>query len=160
MQLIVSDTTTLIVLEELSSLALLGSLFEKVLLPKAVFCELKAGSAEIKDKLEQAGCFEVVEVVHSDRLDSLKLVLDKGEAEAITLAVERKLPILIDERKGRVVARQQNLEITGFAGVLIGAVKKGVLTSEEAQVLLDQSINNGFRLSSKLYKQVSLILKP
>jgi len=50
-ELIVSDTTTLIVLEELERLSLLGSIFEKVLLPTAVAAELEAGSPDIKRKL-------------------------------------------------------------------------------------------------------------
>ena len=158
MKLIVSDTTSLIVLESLGALDLVCSLFGGVILPSAVVAELEAGSPDIKQKLEKAGCFECVELVASDRLSSLDLILDRGEAEAITLAVERNLPILIDEKKGRSIARQLNLTITGFAGILILAVKKSVLSSVEAQAMLDQAINNGYRLSDKLYSQVSTAL--
>ena len=99
MKLIVSDTTSLIVLESLGALDLVCSLFGGVILPSAVVAELEAGSPDIKQKLEKAGCFECVELEASDRLSSLDLILDRGEAEAITLAVERDLPILIDEKK-------------------------------------------------------------
>ena len=81
-------------------------------------------------------------------------MLDAGEAEAITLALERQLPILIDERKGRAIAQQKHLIVTGFAGLLLLAIRKNVLQPVSAQALLDQAIRNGFRMSDKLYQQV------
>jgi len=92
-------------------------------------------------------------------LDSLNLVLDQGESEAITLAVERGLLILIDERKGRKQAKRLNLTVVGFGGVLISAVRTGVLSTEEAQVMLDKAIINGYRLSNQLYVRIMDSLK-
>ena len=158
MKVIVRDNTSLIALDKLESLDLLGAIFDSVLLPFAVLCELEVGSPHIKAKLEAAGCFEFIRLGDSEQLSSLKIMLDLGEAEAITLAIERKLPILIDERKGRSIAKQLNLTVTGFAGVLILAVKKKALKPAKAQEMLDQAIINGFRLSDALYKRVSEIL--
>ena len=155
MKLIVSDTTSLIVLEGLQSLGLLCSLFERVVIPEAVLSELEVGSPMVRKKLREAACFEIVKLDESEQLASLNILLDRGEAEAITLALERKLAILIDERKGRQIAKQLKLTVTGFAGILILAVRKEVLSAEAAQKLLDQAIENGFRLSEKLYAQVS-----
>jgi len=50
------------------------------------------------------------------------------------------------------------LTVTGFAGVLILAVKKNSLEPSKAQEMLDQAIINGFRLSDVLCKRVSEIL--
>jgi len=155
MEVIVSDTTSLVVLEELQSLGLLCSVFEKVIIPSVVLSELEAGSPEIKSKLLDTGCFEFVKLKPSEQLSSLKIMLDLGEAEAITLAIERKLPILIDERKGQAIAKQLNLTVTGFIGLLILAVNKKSLNPEKAQEMLDKAIANGFRLSNSLYKQAS-----
>ena len=116
MEVIVSDSTCLIVLEELQSLELLCSVFEKVIIPSVVLSELESGSPEIKSKLLSNGCFEFIKLEQSEQLSSLKIMLDPGEAEAITLALERKLPILIDERKGRAIAKQLNLTFTGLLG--------------------------------------------
>lgn len=154
MTIIVSDTTSLIALEGLQSLTLLCEVFEKVLLPKAVLRELEVGSPNITDQLSACGCIDIVEVPVSELLSDLKLVLDVGESEAIALAITGRLPLLIDERKGRSIARQHQLVVTGFAGLLLLAVKKNVLTSVAAIALLDQAIVNGFRLSEKLYQQV------
>ena len=155
MKLIVSDTTSLIVLEELQALSLLCGLFERVVIPNAVLSELEVGSPMVRKKLQETACFEIVKLDESEQLASLNILLDLGEAEAITLALERKLAILIDERKGRQIAKQLKLTVTGFAGILILAVRKEVLSAEAAQKLLDQAIENGFRLSEKLYAQVS-----
>ena len=158
MKVIVSDTTSLIALDKLESLELLCAVFDSILLPFADLSELEVGSPKIRAKLNAAGCFEFVSLEDSEQLSSLKIMLDLGEAEAITLAIDRKLPILIDERKGRSIAKQLNLTVTGFAGILILAVKKNVLKPAKAQEMLDQAIINGFRLSDSLYQRVSEIL--
>ena len=123
MKLIVSDTTTLIVLERLNALSMLCSLFDKILIPQAVMDELLSGNLEISELMQQAGCYELVSVTASERLLELYQWLDKGEAEAIELALTNQLPIIIDERKGRKIAKQKNLSIIGLAGLIILAAK-------------------------------------
>ena len=158
MKVIVSDTTCLIAFDKLDSLRLLGTIFNSVLLPFAVLSELEVSSPQIRENLEAAGCFEFIRLEDSEQLSSLRIMLDLREAEAITLAIDRKLPILIDERKGRSIAKQLNLTVTGFAGVLILAVKKNALEPAKAQEMLDQAIINGFCLSDALYERVPEIL--
>ena len=75
-------------------------------------------------------------------------------AEAIELALTRQLPLIIDERKGRKIARQKNLSIIGLAGLIILAAKRQHKTPKAALELLDKALLSGFRLSSKLYQQV------
>lgn len=158
MKIIVSDTTSLIALEGLNSLELLCTIFDNVLIPQAVLDELSIGSPNIASDLAAIGCIEIIRLEPSDQLTSLQLILDQGEAEAITLATERQLPILIDERKGRLVAQRKQLIVTGFAGLLLLAVRKDALSPEVAKNKLDQAIVNGFRLSDKLYQKVRAAL--
>ncbi len=154
MKLIVSDTTTLIVLERLNALSLLCSLFDQILIPQAVMEELLSGNSEINELLQQMGCYDVVSVEVSEHLLEISQWLDKGEAEAIELARIRQLPLIIDERKGRKIAQQQKLSVIGLAGLMILAAKHHHKTPKAALELLDQAILLGFRLSSKLYQQV------
>lgn len=158
MKVIVSDTTSLIVLEGLEALDLVCKVFESVLIPQAVFNELAAGSPNIAQKLQASACIELIQLNASEQLNNLLLILDQGEAEAITLALEKQLPILIDERKGRLIAQQKGLVVTGFLGLLLLAIQRNALTKPEAQQLLDQAINNGFHVSTKLYQQIITIL--
>lgn len=154
MKAIVSDTTSLIVLEGLEALDLLCKVFNSLLIPKQVLLELQAGSPTIVEKLNQVNCFEIIQISSSELLSSLLIVLDKGKAQAITLALEKKLPLLIDERKGRSIAQQKGLVVTGFVGLLTLALKKQIIDTQKAHWMLDQAIKNGFRPSEKLYKQV------
>ncbi len=157
--IIVSDTSSLIVLEKLESLDLLGELFERVLIPEVVLSEIQAGSPDIAKTLDQLGCFEQVIVNPSSRLDTLSLLLDAGEANAIELAVSWQLPLIIDERKGRQIAHQMGVKITGFAGLLILAVRQQVMSNKQALDLLDRALAGGMRLSDALVKQVRGQLK-
>ncbi|MCP4699135.1 MAG: hypothetical protein GY862_20125 [Gammaproteobacteria bacterium] len=154
MNLIVSDASTLIVLERLDSLPLLCVLFDRILLPQTVADELLAGDPKTDGRLQQAECYETVAVNASDRLSEFSQWLDKGEAEAIELALIRRLPLIIDERKGRKIARQRKLSIIGLAGLLLLAAKRRLITPEAALCLLDQAVLSGFRLSNGLYRQV------
>lgn len=159
MKVIVSDTTSLIVLEGLAALNLLCDVFESVLIPQAVFNELVAGSPSIAQHLQTNTCIEITQLHNSEQLNHLLLILDQGEAEAITLALEKQLPILIDERKGRMIARQKGLVVTGFLGLLLLTIQRNALTKREAKQLLDQAIKNGFHVSEKLYQQILTALK-
>ncbi len=154
MNLIVSDTTTLIVLERLNALSMLCSLFDKILIPQAVMDELLTGNSEISELMQQAGCYEIVSVNASERLLELYQWLDRGEAEAIELALTNQLPLIIDERKGRKIAQQKNLSVIGLAGLMILVAKRHHKTPKAALELLDNAILSGFRLSNKLYQQV------
>ncbi|HPY40897.1 MAG TPA: hypothetical protein PLM98_10275, partial [Thiolinea sp.] len=126
----------------------------KVLVPQVVFAELCAGSAQADALLQDCPCLQVVEVPDSQRLNSLLLMLDQGEANAIELAATSQLPLIIDERKGRMVAQQLGIRITGFAGLLIQAARSQIIDSRQAITLLDQAIANGLHLSAILRQQV------
>ena len=158
MKIIVSDTTSLIVLESLEALDLVCKLFDSVLIPQAVFTELCVGSANIRQKLQSCACIEIIHLPPSAQLHHLLLVLDQGEAEAITLALDKQLPIIIDERKGRLIAQQKGLVVTGFLGLLLLAIQRKALTKPAAHQLLDRAISNGFHVSTKLYQQFATML--
>ena len=56
----------------------------------------------------------------------LAVELHSGEAEAIALALEMNAErLLIDERDGRIAARQLGLSVTGVLGVLVRAKHDG-----------------------------------
>ena len=156
---IVSDTTSLIVLEKLASLGLLCKLFEQILIPAVVLAELQAGSSDITALLERLPCFIVVDVPASKRLTALLLLLDAGEANAIELATNFNLPLIIDERKGRQIAKQFGIRITGFAGLLIQANRSKLVDIHTALTMLDQAVANGLRLAPSLQQQVRNVLE-
>jgi len=75
--------------------------------------------------------------------------LDKGEASSIALALELMDSILIvDEIKGRRVAKSLNIKIIGTIGVLLLADNKGLIKDVISIIL--KLVNKGFRLSDVL----------
>jgi len=138
---------------------LLCGLFEQILLPAVVLAELKAGSPDISARLERLPCFVVADVPASKRLTALLLLLDAGEANAIELATSLHLPLIIDERKGRQIAKQFGIRITGFAGLLIQANRSKLVDTHTALAMLDEAVTHGLRLAPSLHQQVRDVLE-
>ena len=152
METIVSDTTALIVLAKQGRLDLLGICFERVLLPEAVYREWLSGDAAIAKTVQRLGFLHVVSVEDSSLLIELRALLDPGEAQALVLAHERGLSLLVDEKKGRSVARMMGIPVLGLVGLLLLAVERDVLGPEAAREILQQAKDDGFRLSDRLYR--------
>ncbi len=143
--MIVSDSTTLIILFDLKRVDLLSNLFPKIIIPNAVYKEIS-----IKKKIELPYFMEVKYAKDSELLESLKLILDLGESEAISLALEMNLKLIIDEKKGRKIAMTQGLEIIGLLGIIYLNVKKNFITKNQAKNFLDDALDHGYRISAKL----------
>jgi uncharacterized protein len=79
-------------------------------------------------------------------------LLDKGEASVIALALEiENSVIIIDEKKGRKIAKNLNLEVIGSLKVLLIARKKGVIS--RIYPILQELGSQNFRFSKKLVTQ-------
>ena len=81
--------------------------------------------------------------------------MGKGEASAITLALETSNSILlIDEKKGRKIAKNNGLQIIGSLGVILLAKQNNKITSVKSILGLIQKTN--FRISESI---INIILK-
>ena len=101
-----------------------------------------------------AGWIEVVTPQDSDLVGLLQRDLDRGEAEVIALAVERKVSIvLLDESEARRIAEIYGLPKTGVIGILLRAKLQGKIRSlkEELDRLRQEA---GFWLAEDLYHRV------
>ena len=80
--------------------------------------------------------------------------LDRGEAEAIALALELDAELLIiDEQLGRKIALNEGLNITGLLGVLLEAKSKNLIF--KIKPLMDDLMDQAkFRIASSLYLEV------
>jgi len=138
MQSIVSDTTTLIILGKLERYDLLENFFSKIYIPQEVMREIDIKSDGVYEEIEKNSLFETKEISDMALFTLLDGILDKGESEAIVLAKELGLILLIDEKKGRGIAKNMGLDIIGLLGVLILNVKKSLILKKEALVILEE----------------------
>ncbi len=82
----------------------------------------------------------------------LEMQVDKGEASALTLAIETPGSIIIvDDYRARKVAEKLHINYTGTIGVIIKAKLKGIIPS--IKPLLTKIKETDFRISAELEKQ-------
>ena len=156
--IIVSDTSPLSGLAIVGHLSLLHTLYGQLIIPTAVASELERGGQD-DPRIAQILTLSWLEIKPpSDHrlVDELQTVyrLDRGESEAIALALELSADeLLIDERLGRREASRLGLPITGLLGVLLVAKKQGLVSAIRPIVdaLIDEA---GFRISHQLYTEV------
>jgi predicted nucleic acid-binding protein len=134
-------------------LILIKQMYGQIIIPQAVYDELGAFSNQ-KQIVDDASWIKIRRIKNTKLVGNLRETLDQGEAEAIVLALETKSALLvIDELKGRIVAREYGLKIIGILGVLINAKKRGLIPS--VKIYMDQLINVvGFHVSRRLYTKV------
>ena len=154
----VSDSSTLIHLSRLGRSVLLREFFGEVLIPPAVWREVvelgsgREGSREVEEAVRE-GWIRIVEPDNLELVQTLRANLGSGESEAIALAlVQGAELLLIDEIRGRRVARRHSLNILGFIGILIQAARVGRIGSlrEELDLIRQDS---RFHISENLYRE-------
>ena len=110
---------------------LLINLFTTIYIPQAVHEEVTYKTHPVLPSFIQ-----VIEVKKINLLDELLLLLDQGESEAISLAKEKQLPLIIDEKKGRKVAINLKIKIIGLLGVIYLNIKNNYISKVEAGIFL------------------------
>jgi predicted nucleic acid-binding protein len=116
---VVIDSTCLIGLERIGQLELLPALFEPILIPP-----------EVQREFGMSLSWLTVETPADQALvTALKMLADDGEAEAIALAHERGLRIILDDRRARSVGKRLGVTIIGTVGVLVRAKRSGLIPS-------------------------------
>lgn len=127
--LVVGDTSPLRCLYVLDRLDLLGAIFSSILMPPAVLAELKAsGMGDISAKVLAYPSIVVTSPADLAMVARLREELDSGESEAIALALEvNAKTLLIDERRGRQIAKRSGLEVLGVLGLLLEAKERGLV---------------------------------
>ena len=138
--IIISDTSCLIALDNIGHLDILQKTFVNIFTTEEVqkeFGRLLPKWISIKT------------INNKLLLKELEAIVDMGEASAIALALETDDCILIiDEKKGRSLAKSHHIQIIGTLKTLFIAKQKGVLPL--INPLINQLQHKGFRFSSAL----------
>lgn len=151
MNIVISDTTALIILAKSDTLDLLSNIFEEIFIPQAVQDELDIKDDIVKYRINHFDKISLRAVSDIKTLNRIKkLNIDKGEVEAITLALELDLKLIIDERKGRRIAINQGLKVVGALGILIENYRQDFISLEEVYYFFGLFKKSGLRVSDSL----------
>jgi len=154
--MIVSNSTVLIYLAKIGKLKLLKELFGEILIPAEVFDEVVIRGKEhqhpdafIVESAVEEGWIHIKDVEVFGELEDFGI--DPGEAQAISLAKSLEVPILLDQTHARNAAKALGLKPRGTIFVLLAALRKKLLTSENYQDSLEDLVKSGFRMSDEVY---------
>lgn len=128
---------------------ILTNVFDEVYVPSKVYDEVMME----KDTILEKTFFVKKEIRDKELYKLLRKNLGAGESEAITLAKELELSLIIDEKKGRKIALNLGVNITGFIGILILNYKKQLLSSSESLEVFNRAKEAGFRAGKNLEQQ-------
>jgi len=127
---IVVNTGPLIALGACGQIDLLRALHSRIVVPQAVLTEFEFGRLDPESSPTTTHLPEWIEILplHSPISKLLLAYLDEGEAAVIALALELQFArIVMDERRGRMVAQTMGLAVTGNIGILLRAKRLGML---------------------------------
>jgi predicted nucleic acid-binding protein len=143
-EVIISDTSCLLVFTNARQLILLQELYQEVLVTSVI---------EAEYGLVLPPWIRVVDPQDVERANRFSTMVDAGEASAIALALERRdAKLIMDDLKGRRLAIELGVRITGSLGVLKAAKDNGLIPAM-APVLEDLR-KAGLWLSDELVRAV------
>ncbi|MGZ8262351.1 MAG: DUF3368 domain-containing protein [Methylotenera sp.] len=142
---IISNTSCLIILDNIDALAILQKLYQNIYLTEEV-------AQEYGKALES--WMNVMTVKDKNYLRILNTSVDLGEASTIALALQMAEDnvMILDDLKARKLAKQLQLKFTGLLGVLLKAKQQQIISSVADILTQLKSVN--FRVSEKLEKEV------
>jgi hypothetical protein len=146
--IVVSDTSAITSLLQIGRIDLLTRLYGEVVIPTAVERELRHDHPVLPD------CLRVERVADRAQVERLVRAVDLGEAEAIALMIEGRGDLLLmDERRGRLIAQNEGVPVIGLLGALTEAKQRGVIASLAEIVERLQRVA-GFRVSPELKRRL------
>jgi hypothetical protein len=155
---VIANTTILSNFAAVGRLDVLRDLLGEVYISTDVYAEIQDGLAEGSDfyadieshihPVTPGGWLRLTSPHGDDELrlfSRLPAALHRGEASCLTIAAQRGWALLTDDARARKAARELNVVISGTLGLLVQATQAGLLSLDEANVLLGQMIQVGYR---------------
>lgn len=157
--LVVSDTTPIISLMKDNRLGVLKELFKEIVIPEAVYNELTSNQRfpDEATLIRECDFIKTVKIEDKKLIDVFQRLsgLDLGESEAIIYSDEHKADLLMmDEAKGRSVAKQMNIRVIGTLGIIKLANEKGLMTADEVRHCIMVLKSNQRHISDELIEMV------
>ncbi|MGE0083651.1 MAG: hypothetical protein AB7S75_04455 [Desulfococcaceae bacterium] len=157
---VVSNTGPLISLEKLrDGYGFIRKLYRKILIPHKVAEEISEWYENFESYLQHYKIRDLIEIRPVGEIVCIEGIqnLDEGEIEAISLASESGLELLIEETMGRSIALKAGIKISGIAGQIGSAYKAGLISKDEAEDNL-QTLLKTCRINIRVHTAVSHFL--
>lgn len=150
--MIVSDSGPIIAFSKIGRLDILRLLFGRVLIPDAVHDEVvvRGMGRPGADAVARSSWIERRAPMNVDVMSELPKRIHTGEREAIALAYELGMPLLIDERRGRQAAGNIGVAVIGILGVLAEARREEIV--EDIAPLVQTILDSGYWVSPEVVK--------
>ena len=143
-ELIICDTSCLILFDKLNKLDLLKKLYDKIYITPEI--EKEFGT-------DLPNWVKIKHPTNIPLKQTLTQLVDAGEASAIALGFELPGSILVlDDLKARKIAKSLNLKITGSLGILVKLKQQGYI--KELKQVLKQVQQTDFRISENIIKKI------
>ena len=157
MTTVVADTSPINYLVLIGVMHVLPEIFQQVLIPPAVLRELQHVKTP---KVVYAWAQYLppwAKIQKPNQIDS-SIGLGAGENEAISLAVERQIPILlIDDRQGWLAAEARSILPVGTLNLLESAARRKLLNFETSVAALQQT---NFRIERSILETALRRMRP
>lgn len=155
----VCNSSPIIGLSIIKKLDLLWELFDEIYITEEVYKEItidekinKIGAKELTDAIK-SNHIKIYSVQNKALVEQLYGRLHRGELEVMVAAKELKIKrVIIDDRSARHFAETMLLRSIGLMGILL--IAKEYKKIDSVKKYLDILIENGFRMSVKLYNEV------
>jgi len=150
--MIISDATILVTLINIDEWRVLQLFVDVFIITPEVYHEVTQkprAKRYIDDEIER-GFISIEGYKNISLFREINYILDSGESASIALAIEKELPLIIDERKGRKFAEKQGIEIIGLVGILRFLYVEKRLSHEEILEIITKLNHSDFRVSNTL----------
>lgn len=149
-EIVVSDASPIINLEKIDEgFSYLSKFFLKVLIPKQVLLEtVKKTKESPQDYLKRHGIDDIVEIhetpLHLElqeitSLTNRKNNTFKGEAFALSLAYNKDLLLLMNDKRAIKIADKNDIKVLSLEAYAIRAFMNNIITFSEADTLRENS---------------------
>lgn len=134
----VADSSVLICLVKIGRLVLLKELFRVVVIAKSVYEEVviqgkRFGKGDVStiEKAIDEKWIQVAALSIRQKHESVKYRdmwgVGLGEAESLVLAKSRVLPVILDDKNARYLARMMEVPYSGTGALLLRAFQQGIM---------------------------------
>ena len=153
-EITIVNTSPLFYLHRLGLLDVLNKLYGHIIVPEAVRKELEEGQIQGED-VPRLGTYPWIEVTRVSMPAYLGLIADLGPGESEVLALATNHPsalVILDDKLARRIAEMQGFRLTGTAGVLLRAKRKGLVSA--VKPIIEKLLDLDFRLKPHLVRAI------